>query len=80
MTETTIEQRARAMLERIGVSDAGRFTAGDLVELANLICNSPREPDLVMTVQPDMGVDIRALECGVTFKPGDVFDMFRRKT
>lgn len=31
------EQEARDMLERMGVEDAQLFTAGDLVELANLI-------------------------------------------
>lgn len=33
----TAEQQARDMLERIGVEDAQRFSAGALVELANLI-------------------------------------------
>jgi hypothetical protein len=31
------EQEARDMLERMGVEDAESFTAGDLVELANLL-------------------------------------------
>lgn len=34
---TTAEQKARDMLERMGVEGAQRFSAGDLVELANLI-------------------------------------------
>lgn len=34
---TTAEQKAREMLERIGVDDASSFSAGDVVELANLI-------------------------------------------
>lgn len=33
----TPEQEARDMLERMGVEGAQDFTAGDLVELANLI-------------------------------------------
>ncbi len=33
----TAEQEARDMLDRMGVEDAQAFTAGDLVELANLI-------------------------------------------
>jgi hypothetical protein len=31
------EQRARDMLERMGVPDAQSFTTGDVIELANLI-------------------------------------------
>ena len=33
----TAEQQARDMLERIGVDGAQSFTAGDIVELANLL-------------------------------------------
>ncbi len=33
----TAEQNARDMLERMGVPDAQEYSAGDLVELANLI-------------------------------------------
>lgn len=33
----TIEQQARDMLERIGVENAQNFSAGELVELANMI-------------------------------------------
>ena len=40
METTTAEQKARDMLERIGVSDAQSFSAGDLVESANLIDSS----------------------------------------
>jgi hypothetical protein len=36
------EQEARDMLERIGVENAQSFTAGDLVELANLIAEVER--------------------------------------
>lgn len=36
-TNQTPEQAARDLLERIGVEDAQTFTAGDVVELANLI-------------------------------------------
>jgi hypothetical protein len=35
----TIEDDARDLLDRIGVEDAQRFTAGDLVELANIIAD-----------------------------------------
>lgn len=34
---TTPEQQARDMLERMGVENAQSFTAGDVVELANMI-------------------------------------------
>ena len=46
---TTLEQQARDLLERIGVEDAQSFTAGDLVELANLIgaaIAAPAQPDV----------------------------------
>ena len=36
------EQKARDMLERMGVEDAQSFTAGDLVELADLIAGTPK--------------------------------------
>jgi hypothetical protein len=39
---TTLEQQARDLLERIGVEDAQSFTAGDLVELANIIGQAAR--------------------------------------
>ena len=37
MKVQTAEQKARDMLERMGVKDAQSFSSGDLVELANLI-------------------------------------------
>lgn len=37
--EVTAEQQARDMLERMGVDQAENFSAGDLVELANLIAD-----------------------------------------
>ena len=37
MSDSTPEQKARDMLERIGVEGAQNFSSGDLVELANLI-------------------------------------------
>ncbi len=38
MTDTTtLEQQARDLLERAGIENAQRFTAGDLVEIANLL-------------------------------------------
>lgn len=36
----TAEQKARDMLERMGVPDAQEYSAGDLVELANLIADA----------------------------------------
>ncbi len=36
----TAEQNARDMLERMGVPDAQAYSAGDLVELANLIVSA----------------------------------------
>lgn len=33
----SVEQEARDLLERMGIEDAQSFTAGDVVELANLI-------------------------------------------
>lgn len=36
------EQRARDLLERCGVEDAQSFTAGDVVELANLLVEVDR--------------------------------------
>jgi len=38
----TAEQKARNMLKRLGVKDAQSFSAGDLVELANLIADHDR--------------------------------------
>ena len=37
------EQRARDMLDRMGVPDAQSYTSGDLVELANLIADRSRQ-------------------------------------
>lgn len=42
MNDDTVEQRARDLLERIGVPDAQDYTSGDLVELANLL-NKPKD-------------------------------------
>ena len=42
VSDVSAEQQARDMLERIGVENAQSFTAGDLVELANLISESKR--------------------------------------
>ena len=39
---TTAEQKARDMLERIGVEDAQTYSAGELVELANMIVDAER--------------------------------------
>jgi hypothetical protein len=40
----TPEQKARDLLERMGIEDAQSFTAGDVVELANLIADTPSAP------------------------------------
>jgi hypothetical protein len=40
------EQQARDLLDRMGVPDAQSFSAGDLVELANLIAMRPKPPGL----------------------------------
>lgn len=37
MSGTSAEQDARDLLERLGVADAQSYSAGELVELANLI-------------------------------------------
>ena len=37
MDKVSAEQKARDMLERMGVEDAQSFSSGDVVELANLI-------------------------------------------
>lgn len=49
------EQQARDMLERIGVEGAQNFSAGDLVELANLINDSKPTMVKVGTVSSLMG-------------------------
>lgn len=43
----TAEQKARDMLERIGVENAQSFSAGELVELANLIAKSDRQVAMI---------------------------------
>jgi hypothetical protein len=55
MTQGTVsavsaEQQARDLLERCGVEDAQSFTAGDVVELANLIARHYK-------FQPPVGCD-----------------------
>jgi hypothetical protein len=50
----TAEQEARDMLERMGVADAQEFTAGDLVELANLIAYR-HKPGLTGWICPACG-------------------------
>lgn len=40
MTDKSIEQQARDLLERMGIEGAQSFSSGDLVELANLIDES----------------------------------------
>jgi hypothetical protein len=42
MHDTTVEQQARDMLERMGVEGAQSYSAGDLSELANLIASNIR--------------------------------------
>ena len=69
----TAEQKARDMLERMGVPGAQSMTAGDLVELANLIAE--RRPQLTMTVTADMGASLTSDGC--TIYPGDVFHCYK---
>lgn len=38
---TSLEQKARDILERMGIEGAQNFTAGDLVELANAMNHPP---------------------------------------
>lgn len=40
MTDKSAEQQARDLLERYGLEDAQSFSAGDIVELANLIADA----------------------------------------
>jgi hypothetical protein len=63
------EQEARDMLERLDVEDAQSFTAGDVVELANLIAEASRLRAVVERVRhlattytpsPDVVEDIAA--------------------
>jgi hypothetical protein len=42
MNDDTAEQKARDLLARCGVEDAQSFTAGDVVELANLIARDEK--------------------------------------
>jgi len=42
MSGESAEQQARDLLERCGVEDAQSFSAGDVVELANLIAETNR--------------------------------------
>lgn len=63
----TAEQKARDMLERMGVKDAQDFSAGDLVELANLIAGT--------VPAPKTEDQLRALierECGPVQRMGDM--------
>ena len=63
----TAEQRARDMLERMGVEDAHSFSAGDLVELANLIAGTapvPKTEDELRT--------LIERECGPVQRMGDM--------
>ena len=50
----TPEQQARDMLERMGVPNAKEFSAGALVELANLIADKPK-PGLIGWTCPVCG-------------------------
>lgn len=45
LSDATAEQQARDMLERMGVPDSQEYTAGDLVELANLISRAAQGKD-----------------------------------
>lgn len=43
----TAEQKARDMLERAGVEDAQSMSAGNLVELANMIADNAAFKDII---------------------------------
>jgi hypothetical protein len=50
---STAEQQARDLLERMGIAGAQSFSAGDLIELANLIARAPRaQPEPVALARP----------------------------
>jgi hypothetical protein len=65
----TAEQQARDMLERMGVSEAQIYTAGDLVELANLIA----ERDQLATALRLLRNAVRAQNRAGTSWPAPVF-------
>lgn len=71
----TTEQKARNLLERIGIEGAQEMSAGNIVELANLINKADRTPDLTMAIQPDMGASL--LADGYTVYPGDVYHCYK---
>lgn len=50
----TAEQKARDMLERMGVEGAQSFSAGDLVELANLIAARDGAAAIVAKMRADL--------------------------
>ena len=52
MSKPSCEQLARDMLERAGVDDAQSMTAGDLVEIANLIVAVGREKLATLDAKP----------------------------
>lgn len=47
----TAEQRARDLLERCGVEDAQSFTAGDVVELANLLAEAEEDVGIIQALR-----------------------------
>lgn len=74
----SVEQQARDLLERMGFEDAQGLTAGDVVELANLLSKANRLPTMVLEVTPDFGATLSFnTECNL--QPGDRFDCFLRR-
>ena len=64
MKRTTPEQKARDLLERMGVNYAQSFSAGDVVELANLIGrDSHRGTDLRLArITPESSGEVATLK------------------
>ena len=75
----TPEQQARNLLERMGFEDAQGLTAGDLVELANLLSKKvERQPSLRMEITASIGATFTANK-ELLLRPGDVFDCYLRE-
>ena len=67
MSTKSAEQQARDLLERCGVDDAQSFTAGDVIELANLIAENSQLHSVIER--------IRHLATSYTPDPGLVDDI-----
>jgi len=65
------EQQARDLLDRMGVPDAQSFSAGDLVELANLIAMRPKPPSLKQQALRDLDGMVDYIRITQGFEPAD---------